>query len=99
MNECTINLYFHQIRSDKTYEFPRESMNELAKLGLLGLIVPKELGGRGESHVCLSMVMETIARYGGTSLALIYCECIHETNQQIFGVTNKVAFLRPVLLA
>ena len=44
----------------------------MAELGLLGLIIPKELGGLGENHVCCSMVCETIARYGCPSTAMVY---------------------------
>ncbi|XP_064116419.1 uncharacterized protein LOC135222153 isoform X3 [Macrobrachium nipponense] len=60
------------VEYDQNYTFPRESMNALAELGLLGLVVPKELGGRGENHVCMAMVVETIARYGCPSTAMVY---------------------------
>lgn len=49
-------------------------MDALASLGLLGLIVPKELGGLGQNHVCVAMVVETIARYGCSSTAMVYGE-------------------------
>ena len=49
-------------------------MDALASLGLLGLIVPKELGGLGQNHVCVAMVVETIARYGCPSTAMVYGE-------------------------
>lgn len=61
-----------QVICDETYEFPRKSLDALASLGLLGLIVPKELGGLGQSHVCAAMVVETIARYGCPSTAMVY---------------------------
>ena len=48
----------------------------MASLGLLGLIVPKELGGLGQNHVCAAMVVETIARYGCPSTAMIYGELV-----------------------
>src|SRR5215475_9416717 len=60
------------VESDKKLLFPRKNFEALAKLGLLGLIVPKELGGRGENHVCAAMVVETIARYGCASTAMCY---------------------------
>ena len=50
-------------------------MDALASIGLLGLIVPKELGGLGQNHVCVAMVVETIARYGCPSTAMVYGEC------------------------
>ena len=71
----TWNLFL-QIICDETYEFPRKSMDALASLGLLGLIVPKELGGLGQNHVCAAMVVETIARYGCPSTAMIYGELV-----------------------
>ncbi len=37
------------IEADKTGDYPRESLQALADLGVLGIIVPKELGGRGET--------------------------------------------------
>ncbi len=60
------------VESDKKLLFPRKNFEALAKLGLLGLIVPKELGGRGENHTCAAMVVETIARYGCPSTAMCY---------------------------
>ena len=61
-----------QIHCDKTYTYPRESLNAMAEIGLLGLLVPKEFGGLGENHVCASMVIETVARYGCPSTAMVY---------------------------
>lgn len=61
-----------QIECDKTYTFPRASLNAMGDLGLLGLIIPKEFGGMGESHTCAAMVVETLARYGCPASAMIY---------------------------
>jgi alkylation response protein AidB-like acyl-CoA dehydrogenase len=60
------------VESDKKLLFPRKNFEALAKLGLLGLLVPKELGGMGENHVAAAMVVETIARYGCPSTAMCY---------------------------
>ena len=48
----------------------RKNFEALAENGLLGLLVPKELGGMGENHVAAAMVAETIARYGCASTAM-----------------------------
>lgn len=69
---CRVKIRPHAIHCDKTYEYPRESLNAMAELGLLGLIVPKEFGGLGQNHVGASMVVETIARYGCPSTAMVY---------------------------
>ena len=63
--------------------FPRESLNAIAELGLLGLLVPKELGGLGETHLFAAVIVETIARYGCPSTAMVYGECTGE------GVTSR----------
>ena len=68
----TIRVLRRQIHCDKTYQFPRESLEAMAGLGLLGLLVPKELGGLGQSHRCAAMVVETLARYGCPSTAMVY---------------------------
>jgi alkylation response protein AidB-like acyl-CoA dehydrogenase len=60
------------IESDKKLLFPRKNFEALSKFGLLGLLVPKELGGLGQNHVCAAMVVETIARYGCPSTAMCY---------------------------
>ena len=45
--------------------------------------MPKELGGLGQSHVCAAMVVETIARYGCPSTAMVYGECLNKTTHLI----------------
>ncbi len=60
------------VESDRKLLFPRKNFEALAKLGLLGLLVPKEWGGSGENHTCAAMVVETIARYGCASTAMCY---------------------------
>ena len=60
------------VESDRKLIFPRKNFEALAKLGLLGLLVPKEWGGLGENHTCAAMAVETIARYGCASTAMCY---------------------------
>ncbi len=69
---CETTLRPNAIEADKNNIYPRKNLEALAKLGLLGIIVPKKYGGRGENHVGTLMVTETIARYGCPSTALIY---------------------------
>lgn len=58
--------------ADEAYTWPRKNFEALAGLGVLGLLVPTALGGRGENHVCASMVVETLARFGCASTAMCY---------------------------
>jgi alkylation response protein AidB-like acyl-CoA dehydrogenase len=87
------------VESDKKLLFPRKNFEALAKLGLLGLIVPKELGGMGENHVAAAMAVETIARYGCASTAMCYtmhlgavaAACLrHHNNETIKNVLRRL---------
>ncbi|MEZ5881384.1 MAG: acyl-CoA dehydrogenase family protein [Nitratireductor sp.] len=60
------------IKSDETSEYPWASIEALAELNLLGAIVPKKYNGRAENHVGATMVIETLARYGCPSTAVVY---------------------------
>ena len=72
------------VESDKGFVYPRKNFEALAAMGLLGLLVPKELGGRGESHLCAAMVVETIARYGCPSTAMCYTMHLGATAAALF---------------
>ena len=57
---------------DRTGAYPQANIEALAGLGILGAVVPKKYGGRGENHVGILMLTETLARYGCPSTAVIY---------------------------
>ena len=69
---CRTTLRQNAVESDRKLLYPRKNFEALAEMGLLGLLVPKELGGMGQSHLCAAMVTETIARYGCPSTAMCY---------------------------
>ncbi|APJ05203.1 acyl-CoA dehydrogenase [Silvanigrella aquatica] len=69
---CHSTLRKNAVESDRHLIYPRKNFEALAQLGLLGIIVPKELGGMGENHTCATMVVETISRYGCASTAMCY---------------------------
>src|SRR5262245_39193672 len=69
---CQNTLRDNAVESDRKLLFPRKNFEALARLGLLGLLVPKEWGGLGQNHICAAMVVETIARYGCPSTAMCY---------------------------
>jgi alkylation response protein AidB-like acyl-CoA dehydrogenase len=72
MEVCRTVLRPNAIELDKTNGYPRANLEALAKLRLLAAIAPKEFGARAENHVGITMIAETIARYGCPSTALIY---------------------------
>ena len=90
-------LRANAVESDKNLIFPRKNFEALASLNLLGLLVPKEWGGLGESHACAAMVCETIARYGCPSTAMCYTMHLGATAAALLrshGNSTLVALLK-----
>ncbi|WP_017317118.1 acyl-CoA dehydrogenase family protein [Mastigocladopsis repens] len=81
---CATVLRPHAIETDRNLTYPRKNFEALASLGLLGLFVPREWGGLGESHTCAVMVAETIARYGCPSTAMCYIMHLGATAAALF---------------
>ena len=69
---CRREMRDNAVESDRNLLFPRKNFKLLAKHGLLGLLVPKALGGLGQSHLAAAMAVETLARYGCPSTAMCY---------------------------
>ena len=55
---------------DEEEKFPREQLNGLAELGLLGMIIPEEYGGAGFDTVSYALALEEIAK-ADASVAVI----------------------------
>ena len=96
---CETTLRPNAIESDKGYVYPRKNFEALAAMGLMSLTIPKELGGRGENHLCAAMVVETIARYGCPSTAMCYtmhlgaCAAAllrHHDNERLKDILRRV---------
>ncbi|HEU4388130.1 MAG TPA: acyl-CoA dehydrogenase family protein, partial [Blastocatellia bacterium] len=57
---------------DHTGAFPRAAIQALARVGLLGLVSARDVGGLGESHRAATLVVERIAAACG-STAMVVC--------------------------
>ena len=55
---------------DEAEKFPREQLNGLAEIGLLGMIIPEQYGGAGFDSVSYALALEEIAR-ADASVAVI----------------------------
>ncbi len=56
---------------DRQGRFPDETIRELGKHGLMGIMIPEKYGGAGAGYVALAIVLEELARHdGGLALAL-----------------------------
>ncbi|WP_221936844.1 acyl-CoA dehydrogenase family protein, partial [Alkalicoccobacillus porphyridii] len=63
-------------RWDRDHHFPKEELQELARLGAFGVAVPEEYGGAGLDYVALALVLEEIAAGdGGTSTIISVNNC------------------------
>ncbi len=69
---CHTTIRPNAATGDRTGAYPRENLEALAELGVLGAVVPKKYGGRGENNVGIMMLTETLARYGCPSTTIIY---------------------------
>jgi alkylation response protein AidB-like acyl-CoA dehydrogenase len=66
---CVREVKPHANEWDREERFPREVVEQLGELGLLGMAVPEELGGSQLDTASIALVIEEIARWDG-SLAL-----------------------------
>jgi len=56
---------------DRTQQFPKELFTQLGELGLLGVLIPEELGGAGLGYVEYVLILEEIgAADGGVGLGV-----------------------------
>lgn len=83
---CRVKIRPHAIHCDKVYEFPRESLNAMADLGLFGLVVPKRVWWfGGEPQIC--------CRRGGNLGALwlsLHCHDIHHAPGSVRNTSLQV---------
>ncbi len=56
---------------DKSGEFPWTNLKKMAKLGLLGMIIPEEYGGAGFEFVSLAIAIEEISRVCATTGVIV----------------------------
>jgi butyryl-CoA dehydrogenase len=83
---------------DRESVFPREALQEMAELGLFGMIVPAEWGGSGSDYVSFALALEEIAAGDGACSTIISV-----TNSVVCGpllrfgnAEQKQRFLKPL---
>ncbi|QXI49580.1 MULTISPECIES: acyl-CoA dehydrogenase [Pseudomonas] len=83
---------------DKEHRFPKEAIEEMAELGLFGMLVPEQWGGSDTGYVAYAMALEEIAAGDGA------CSTIMSVHNSVgcvpilrFGSEQqKVQFLAPL---
>lgn len=56
---------------DETEQFPRETVEKMAKVGFLGIPVPKEYGGQGCDPLTYAMCVEELSKVCGTTGVIV----------------------------
>ncbi|GLO15477.1 acyl-CoA dehydrogenase [Pseudomonas putida] len=83
---------------DKEHRFPKEAIDEMAELGLFGMLVPEQWGGSDTGYVAYAMALEEIAAGDGA------CSTIMSVHNSVgcvpilrFGTEQqKAQFLTPL---
>ncbi|AJQ48176.1 acyl-CoA dehydrogenase [Pseudomonas putida] len=83
---------------DKEHRFPKEAIEEMAELGLFGMLVPEQWGGSDTGYVAYAMALEEIAAGDGA------CSTIMSVHNSVgcvpilrFGTEQqKAQFLTPL---
>ena len=78
----------HVMEWDEASHFPLETVKELGRLGLLGVIFPTEYGGAGLGYVEYATAIEELARVDG-SVALIQAAHVSLGTNHIFTAGNE----------
>ncbi len=59
------------IEVDETEEFPRATVEKMAKAGFMGIPIPKEYGGQGCDILTYAMCVEELAKVCGTTAVIV----------------------------
>jgi len=83
---------------DEREEFPWETINKMAELGLLGIPFPEKYGGAGMDNVCYAIAVEEIARVcGSTAITLAAHISLAAAPIYLFGTEEqKQRYLVPL---
>ncbi|MEF8785201.1 MAG: acyl-CoA dehydrogenase [Haloarculaceae archaeon] len=83
---------------DETDEFPQDIIDEMAKLGLMGMPIPEEYGGAGLDYHSYAMALEEISR-GSGGLGTIVAAHISLACNMVYDFGNeaqKSEYLTPL---
>ena len=59
------------VEVDETEEFPRATVEKMAKAGFMGIPIPKEYGGQGCDVLTYAMCVEELAKVCGTAAVIV----------------------------
>ena len=56
---------------DKEHRFPKENVEKMAKLGMMGIPFPAEYGGAGSDHISYAITVEELARVCASTAVIV----------------------------
>ncbi|NIW86639.1 MAG: acyl-CoA dehydrogenase [Gammaproteobacteria bacterium] len=84
-------------RWDREAAFPADALREMARLGLLGMLVPEQWGGAGARHLDYALAMEEIAAGDGACSTIVAVQNLVCLVLLGFGDdAQKERFLKPL---
>jgi len=88
----------HAVQWDRDQHFPRELFSQLGELGLLGVLIPEQLGGAGLGYVEYVLILEEIgAADGGVGLGVAAHNSLCTNHLYLFGSDELKARYLPKL--
>lgn len=87
----------HAERVDRLAEWPETGLRELAAAGLMGLHVPRRLGGYGEGLLALAVVTEELGRFCSSTAMCFGMHCVASKVLAIKATADQEErYLRPI---
>lgn len=84
-------------REDRDASWPAPAMEAMAAAGLMGLHVPRDLGGHGEGLTALVAISETLARESGSTALCYAMHCVGTAVIAAKATDHHVeTYLRPI---
>src|SRR4029450_8620911 len=83
-------------RIDEVGEFPTTLVREAGSLGYLGLLVPREFGGRALDHVSYTLAIEAVARASATGAVIlaVHNSLVSDVIARVGTVSQRQQWLR-----
>src|SRR5208283_992238 len=63
------------VEADRSHRYPAEAIEELSRLGMLGIFLPEQYGGAGLDHVAYSLVLEELAVECASTAVIMSAHC------------------------
>src|SRR5580658_4968725 len=63
------------VEADRSHRYPAAAIDELARLGMLGIFIPEQYGGAGLDHVAYSLVLEELAVECASTAVIMSAHC------------------------